>query len=224
MRTLLLVGSPRGRRSSSSSIAGYLSDLLKEKGQETETLWITEQLTSEERISKMLDAAWKADTIVLTAPLYDDCQPAIVTKTMELIAAYPEKIENKRFIPIINCGFPEPNHITAVAIPIYHKFASTVGFEWLGSIAIGSGEGLQGSQGKRVNEVGSMANSLKKELDELVLAMDEGKSYNDTSIVTFPKYLLNPIIGKIFIWMNNRSWKAQAEKNDSIVDAKPYNQ
>ena len=222
MKTLMLVGSPRGRRSSSSSIADYLSDLLKEKGQETEILWITEQLTSEDRTTKMLDAVWKADAIVLTAPLYDDCQPAIVTKTLELIAVHPEKIENMSFIPIINCGFPEPSHITAVAIPIYHKFASTAGFKWLGSIAIGGGEALQGAQGKQVDEVGSMANSLKVELDLLVQAMVEGKSYSDTSIVAFPKFFLNPIIGRFFVWMNNRGWKSQADKNGVRVDAQPY--
>ncbi len=87
-----------------------------------------------ERLHEMLDAVDRADIVILTAPLYDDCQPAIVTKTMEAIAAQKKSILKKRFFPIINCGFPESEQITAVAIAIYHKFAISVGFKWAGSL------------------------------------------------------------------------------------------
>lgn len=220
-RALLLVGSPRGRRSSSTSVGSYLLNLVQERGLETETLWIREQLTNDERTSQMLDAISGADIVILTAPLYDDCQPYLVTRTMELIADQ-EDMAGKRFIPIVNCGFPEAEHITAVAIPIYRKFASMVGFEWVGSLAIGGGEMLQGVQGKQLDEIGSVANGLKRTLGEIAEALVSGTSYSDESIIAYPRFFLNPIMTKIMVWINNRSWKSQAEKNGGVVDAKPY--
>lgn len=220
-RALLLVGSPRGRRSSSTSVGSYLLNLVQERGIETEALWLREQLTNEERTSQMLDAISGADIVILTAPLYDDCQPYLVTRTMELIADQ-EEMAGKRFIPIVNCGFPEAEHITAVAIPIYRKFASMVGFEWVGSLAIGGGEMIQGAQGKQLDEIGNTANDLKKQLGEIAEALASGTSHSDESIIAYPRFFLNPIMTKIMVWMNNRSWKSQAEKNGGKVDAKPY--
>ena len=128
-RALLLVGSPRGKKSTSTSLGSYLLNMLDERGLETDILWIYRQLADDEKLSQMLDAVDRAEIIILTAPLYDDCQPYIVTRTMEAIAAHRKNFGNKRFIPIINCGFPEPEQITAVAIPIYHKFATAVGLK-----------------------------------------------------------------------------------------------
>ena len=116
---LILVGSPRGRLSSSTSIGNYLSKQLDDRGLETEMLWLREVLPSEERTAKMLESVGAADIIIVIAPLYDDCQPYLVTKTMELIADQGTVNADKRFIPIVNCGFSEPQQITAVAIPIY---------------------------------------------------------------------------------------------------------
>jgi len=202
-------------------VGSYLLDLVQERGLETEALWLREQLTNDEMTSQMLDAIKGADIVILTAPLYDDCQPYLVTRTMELIADQ-EEMAGKRFIPILNSGFPETEQITAVAIPIYRKFASMVGFEWVGSLAIGGGEMIQGSQGKQLDEIGSVAKGLKKALGEIAEALVSGTAYSDESMVAFPRFFLNPIVGKIMVWINNRGWRSQAEKNGGVVDAKPY--
>jgi multimeric flavodoxin WrbA len=143
-RTLVLVGSPRGKKSTSTSLGKSLMDLFEKKGLEVEILWLNRQVKNEEGMAQLFEAIDRADIVVLTAPLYDDCQPSIVARAMEAIAGQKMSLENKRFIPIINCGFPEPEQITAVAIDIYHKFAKTTGFRWGGSLAIGGGEMLRG--------------------------------------------------------------------------------
>jgi hypothetical protein len=102
---------------------------LEGQGLDTETLWLREVLPSEERTSQMLESVGAADIIIVIAPLYDDCQPYLATKTMELIVDQGTVNADKRFIPIVNCGFPEHQHITAVAILIYRRSASTVGFQ-----------------------------------------------------------------------------------------------
>ncbi|MCK4557738.1 MAG: NAD(P)H-dependent oxidoreductase, partial [Candidatus Aminicenantes bacterium] len=84
-RVLLLVGSPRGKRSTSTVVGSYLLNLLTENGLESlKSLWIGPVLKSQEKTEQMLKAVDEADIIVLVAPLYDDCQPYIVIKAMEL--------------------------------------------------------------------------------------------------------------------------------------------
>ena len=218
---LILVGSPRGRLSTSTSIGNYLSQGLEGRGFETETLWLREVLPSEERTSQMLESVGAADIIIVIAPLYDDCQPYLVTKTMELIADQGTVNADKRFIPIVNCGFPEHQHITAVAIPIYRRFASTVGFRWAGSLAIGGGEMIRGASGKQIEDMGNMANELKARLGEIAESLATDTQFPDTSMVAYPSYFLNPILSKVVVWINNRSWKSQAKKNGGVVDAAP---
>jgi hypothetical protein len=220
-RILLLVGSPRGRRSTSSSISTFLSSRLNDEGQEIETLWISEQLVTEERTKDMMEAIQNCDTLVLTAPLYDDCQPYIVTKTMELMGERGN-LDGKRLIPIINSGFPQADQITAVAIPIYKLFASKTGLNWMGSLAIGGGEGLQGATGKSLEEAGGAAKNIIEELGKISKAIIANATYHDNEVITFPKFLLNPALGPVMAWINNRSWKAMAKKNGEKVDAKPY--
>ena len=223
-RALLLVGSPRGKRSTSSSVGNYLLNLLDQRGLETDTLWINRQLADDEKLSQMLDSVDHADIIILTAPLYDDCQPYIVTRTMEAIAARQQNSQNKRFIPIINCGFPEPEHITAVAIAIYHKFATIVGFKWAGSLAIGGGEMLQGASGKKLDDLGKMAGKVKKSLERIADALVAENSYPDESMRVVSDFFYISFMKKVIIRMNNYGWKSRAKKNGGVVDARPYSQ
>lgn len=223
-RVLLLVGSPRGKRSTSASLGRYLMNKLEQKGTDTGTLWINRQVVSDERKHEMLEAVDRADIVVLTAPLYDDSQPAIVTKTMEAIAVQQKIKGKKRFFPIINCGFPEPEQITAVAIAIYHKFATTVGFKWAGSLAIGGGEILQGSTGKSLDDLGKLAGKVKKTLDEIAHALAVENSYPDKALRAIPGFFYRRFFAKIMTLLNNFSWKSRAKKNGGVVDARPYSQ
>jgi hypothetical protein len=185
-------------------------------------LWLREVLPSEERTAKMLESVGAADIIIVIAPLYDDCQPYLVTKTMELIADQGTVNADKRFLPIVNCGFSEPQQITAVAIPIYRRFASTVGFRWAGSLAIGGGEAIQGASGKQLEDIGNMANELKEKLREIAESLATDNQFPDTSMIAFPSFFLNPIMSTLAVWMNNRGWKSQAKKNGGVVDVAPY--
>lgn len=223
-KTLLLVGSPRGRKSSSNSISNYLEPLFQEKGLETKIMMVRSHLTSDEKLSQMLDAIEDADILILIAPLYDDCQPYIVTKLMESIIIQQRKVEGELFIPIINCGFAESHHITAVAISIYRRFAFEAGMKWGGSIAIGAGEGLEGRKGKQLNELGGLANTTRDALEKMVDILAEGKEFSDEEIEILPSIFRSRLLGWFFIWLNNRSWKSEAKKHGEKVDARPYTQ
>jgi hypothetical protein len=222
MKALLLVGSPRGKRSTSYSIGTYLIDLLQKKGFETNTLIIKRELISEGNISNMLEEINKSDVIILTAPLYDDSEPYIVAKMMELLYAKKMKLDNIRFIPIINCGFFESKQITAVAIPIYRQFAKIVGLKWAGSLAIGGGEIFQGSKGKLLDDLGKQADKIKVLLEEIAMKISKDINIGDLIPKLFPKIFYNKSLKKIFIRLNNRNWRKLAIRNGGVVDAKPY--
>ncbi|UCD72533.1 MAG: hypothetical protein JSW01_03510 [Candidatus Bathyarchaeota archaeon] len=220
--TLILVGSPRGKKSSSTSLGNHLKSLLQDRGLEVEMLWIKLQLVTEEKTSLMLEAISDAEAVIMIAPLYDDCQPYIVTKTMELIAAQELDVKKRRFLPIINCGFPESSHITAVAIPIYKKFASKIGYDWAGSLALGGGEMLQGRYGKQLDDIGGLGDKARRELEKIADVLAGGIVYSDEALVVMPDIFLKPILADLIRWMNNRMWRSQAEKHGAAVDARPY--
>ena len=96
-KVLLLNGSGRGKKSTSAALAIYLEELLKTNGFETQFLTIRNQLTSNEKIKKIIDAVKIADFIILFAPLYDDSQPYNVVKIQEIIAEQKMNLKNKQF-------------------------------------------------------------------------------------------------------------------------------
>ncbi len=224
-KTLLLVGSPRGKKSTSNSISNYLEPLFQEKGLEPKLMVVRNQLLSDEKLSQMLDAIEDADILILTAPLYDDCQPAPVAKLMESIIIQQRKVEGKLFIPIINCGFPGSHNITAAALPIYRRFAFKAGMKWGGSIAISAGEGFGGRYGKQLNELGGMAISTRVTLEKMVGILAEGKEFSDEVIEVLPSIFQSRLLGWFFIWLIGRSWwKSEGKKHVENVNARPYSQ
>jgi hypothetical protein len=216
-RVLSLVGSPRGKKSASTLIGGYLMGLLEERGLSTDTLWLIQHVSTKEKMASVIKAIDKADIVVLAAPLYDDCQPFIVTKMMEEVSSSGINLKNKRFLPIINCGFGHAIHITAVSIPIYRKFAQKVGFEWAGSLAVGGGEMLGARYGRKFEDLGFLGKKLRVLLGNLAADLSGGQKSSDQEVEP-PRIFLN----RFFMRMGNKMWAATARKHGAAVDAKPY--
>ncbi|MHA1187073.1 MAG: NAD(P)H-dependent oxidoreductase [Candidatus Heimdallarchaeota archaeon] len=222
IKTLFLNGSPRGKKSTSFSIGNYLEEQFKLKGLKSKILNIRSQIASEEKIAEILNEIENSDVIILAAPVYDDCQPYIVTKLMEFIAAKNMDLSKKRFFPIINCGLPEHIHITASAIPIYHKFAKTVGFNWVGSLAVQGGEMFQGRTGKLLSELGKMADPLKNVLNDVVEAISNDNILPNLAPKIFPGIFYWKILQKPLAKMNTKGWRNAAKDIGEDPDARPY--
>lgn len=231
-RVLLLVGSPRGKRSTSTAVGSYLMDLMRQKGFELlSPLWIGPVLRDREKISKLLEAVDAADIIVLAAPLYDDCQPYIVIKAMELIAVHQKELvkeqkqsEGKLFSVIVTCAFPEEHH-TQTVIRIYRKFAEDLGFRWAGSLSIRASEALRGREGKTLDDVGFMAKKVKEALVRMADSLAKGSPSADETMSVIPESFSRGIfsfLGSFFIWQSNRMWAQLAKKRGEDVNARPY--
>ena len=164
-RALLLVGSPRTKKSTSSSLGGYLLERLGAHNIQTETIFIHTSLNSPERMNALFEAVEAADLLVLAFPLYVDSLPAPLIETLERIAARracQEQTQPQQLAAIVNCGFPEVHH-NATAIAICATFAQQAGFGWAGSLALGAGEGIV--HGAPLGELDGRAFPIKKALD-----------------------------------------------------------
>jgi len=111
-RALLLVGSPKTRKSSSNSLGGYLFEQLSARSIQTETIYLHTVLSSPEKMQALFDAVQSADLVTLAFPLYVDSLPAPVIEALERIAAHRQNRKSRRqlFTTIANCGFPEAHH------------------------------------------------------------------------------------------------------------------
>jgi hypothetical protein len=161
-RSLVLVGSPRGRASVSAGLASHLGGLLRERGVVVSTQWIQGSLRADPELNGIADALSGTDVVVLAAPLYVDSLPAPVTEALELLArkraraAFPRP----RFLAIVNCGFPEAVH-TDTALAICRLWAGEAGLDWIGGLGVGGGGMLEG---RPLAELGSRARSVTRAL------------------------------------------------------------
>jgi multimeric flavodoxin WrbA len=206
-RALLLVGSPRTRKSTSASLGGYLMEQVNVHGVETETIQIYTSLNSPDRMEALYSAVDHSDLIVLAFPLYVDSLPAPVMAALEKIAAHHlEESSPTRFAAISNCGFPEAHH-NEIALAICAQFAHSAGFEWMGSLALGGGQGIV--HGTPLHQLDGRAIPIKQSLEMAAEALASGRSIPEPA----RKLLTKPVIPN---WMyklfGGFGWIGQARK------------
>ncbi len=172
-KVLLLVGSPRGQKSTSYSLGYYLLSRLAEKEFQTEILYPHRMVNSEKGVAALFQSVEIADIIILASPLYVDSAPAPVIRTMELIHSHriaAQRNTPARSLVLSNCGFPEPMH-NAVVSTIYRRFASESGFQWAGCLTVGGGGSLDG---KPLEHTGSRVKILVEALDLTAASLAKG--------------------------------------------------
>ena len=220
-RALLLVGSPRTRKSTSNSLGSYLFAGLGARGIQSETIYIHTTLHSLERMKAMLEAIDAADLVMLAFPLYVDSLPAPVTEALERIAANRANSHlshRQLFAAISNCGFPEADH-NATALAICENFARQAGFDWAGSLALGAGQGMV--HGAPLDELDGRAIPLKKALDLAAEALTQGLVIPEGAQALLAK----PFIpGWLYRWMGTFGWKKQAKHYgaEKTLKRQPY--
>ena len=219
-RALLLVGSPRTRKSTSNSLGGYLFDQLSKHNIQTETIYIHTTTHSAGRTKAMLDAVDAADLVLLAFPLYVDSLPAPVMNALEIIATHRASQSEHRqlFAAISNCGFPEPDH-TATALAICGNFARLNHFEWAGSLALGAGEGMV--HGTPLNELDGRVIPLKKALDLAAESLSQGMAIPPEAQALLAK----PFVpGWLYRLAGIYGWGQQAKQYgaDKLLKRQPY--
>jgi len=216
---LLLVGSPRIEKSTSSSLGSYLLEQLKTHGVESETVYIYKAINTKERMDALRQAIEKTDLVVLAFPLYVDTLPApVISVLQDVVKNDTAKTKPTRFAAIVNCGFPEASQ-NASAIAVCAEFAREAEFEWMGGLSLGAGEGMV--HACPLAELGGQGAPLRRALEiaagELVL----GQPISDNA----QKLLAKPLMPE---WMyrlgGTIGWKMRSRKfgTQKHLKARPY--
>lgn len=214
-RAILLIGSPKGKNSSSASLGGYLLKKIEEYDITAETVHLHSEMSSEIKRYRFLEKIKEADIIILAAPLYVDTLPAKVIKALSLIVENKNKINaesansknSKSLTVIVNCGFPEAEQ-NEIALKVYEQFAKEAHFKYLGGIAVGMGGAVSG---KYLSEMGRMTENLIKGLDQAAEDIVRNEKLSDFVIENTAK----PMISQKWLYtlVGDFSWKFQALKN-----------
>lgn len=138
-RAALLVGSPKPKGTSASeTIARALARRLSSDGVLPELHFSTELVHEDAAARASARAIAGADLFVLVTPLYFDAFPSLVTHALELVAQERSPTAPSRFVTIVNCGFPEPEHIRT-ALRIARCFCQAAGYSYAGGLPLGGG-------------------------------------------------------------------------------------
>ena len=219
-KALLLVGSPKGPRSTSESLGTFLLGHLHEKGFETEKIYAYPALKQERVDENLFSAVDHSDILILAFPLYVDSLPSPVIRALEIIAENRrgmEKPKRQKFLAICNCGFPEA-HQTDTALAICRRFALETGMEWAGGLGLGMGAAIDG---KPLEKMGFMTRNVRKSLALTAAALASDNPVPQEAVNLMAKRLM-PLW--MYLWFGNLGWRRQARKNRALdkINARPY--
>jgi multimeric flavodoxin WrbA len=219
-RALVLIGSPKGPRSTSESLGTYLLNGLKEKSCDTEKVYIYPSVKFDKGQEDLLSAVDRSDILILVFPLYVDSLPSLVIEAMEVIAAHRKKITHPKkqiFAAITNCGFPEALQ-TDTALAICRRFAVETGMEWFGGLGLGMGGAIDR---KPLEKLGFMTRNVRKSLDLAASALASDAAIPQEAVDLMSKRLMP---AWVYLWFGNMGWKRHAKKNRVLekIDDQPY--
>jgi len=136
----VLVGSAKPKGTSASEhLARAMMRRLEARGIACDLHFATEFVHDRAPAQVAAKALASAELLLLATPLYVDSLPSLATHALEMIArARSDERSAAFFVPMINCGFPEPEH-TRTAIRIARHFASAAGYGFAGALPVGAG-------------------------------------------------------------------------------------
>ena len=225
-RALLLVGSPRGKASTSLSIGSQLLRRLEAGGMDVEEMTVSAGLQSTENQHGLHKAVDAADLVLVAFPLYVDQLPAPLIQALELIA---ERRKGtlvaspwagplvQKLAAIVQCGFPETIH-NQPAVDIMRQFAREAGFEWAGALAMGMGGAVRG---KSLEKAGGMVRNVVKALDMAAGGLAGGGNIPEEAASLMAKPMM-PLW--FYRFMANSGMKSQAKKHGAgkHLYSRPY--
>jgi hypothetical protein len=168
-QAVLLIGSPRGGRSTSAQLGEVLVAGLKKRGWTATTHVARTAIANTSSWSELERAAAAAELVIVATPLYVDSLPAPLIETFERLHALRRTAtppQAQRLIAVVNSGFPEASQ-NDTALAICRCFARRAGFHWDGGLALGMGGALSGHAITEHGRTHAVAAALHRAADEL---------------------------------------------------------
>jgi hypothetical protein len=222
---LLLIGSPRGKASTSHVFGSYLARKLEAGGMETREMTVSEGLRSDESLEQLFRAMDSAGLVIVSFPLYVDQLPAPLIQALGLFidwrrkkpAAVAERTPRPKIMAIVQCGFPETMQ-NQPALDIMRGFAAKAGYEWAGGLAAGMGGAVGG---KPLEKAGGMAKNIIKAFDLAAASILAGGIIPEKAVTLMGK----PLMPRwLYLLAANFGMKSQARKHGAAKSlyARPY--
>ncbi len=220
---LVLVGSPKTKKPSTSNVLGrHLLAGMEARGWQGKVLTITAALRDEAWRERMLAAVDAADLVVLAFPLYIDALPALLTQALEVVRDRRRAhgtFRRQRLAAIVNSGFPEAHH-NLPALAMCARFASAAGMEWAGGLAMGAGEALSSG----VPLAGPAPAGGRPPVGHVIAALDraagelaDGRPLSPPTAALIARtpipFVPSALWERLFGFMGGRSWRREAAKH-----------
>lgn len=179
MKALLVVGSPKSKRSVSYALGSALLARLKTGGTDVEEALVAAALRSSEERHRLYRLADEADLVIVSFPLYVDQLPAPLVQTLELLADRRQGAQGatpwpgplvQKLVAIVQCGFYE-DHQNRSAVAVVRQFARETGFAWAGALTMGAGGALAG---RPLDKAGGMLRNVVRALDLTAASLAAG--------------------------------------------------
>lgn len=208
-KIVVLIGSPKRRKSTSYSLAKFLVDQLPSINFVSEILFINNSIKDEKKTNILFEQIRKADIIVLSFPLYVDSLPSRVIQFMEICNERRNIRKNdkkQKFMAIVNCGFPESFH-NKTALNICKSFAEESDFQWIGGLSLGAGGAVAG---KSISEKSGMLRNPIKAIRLVAEALINNKEIPGEAFTLMEKDLMPQ---NFYTFIGNFGWYLQAIAN-----------
>jgi hypothetical protein len=159
------------------------------------------------------DAVHGADLVLLAAPVYVDCLPALVLAGLaSLVGA-----SGPAFVPILQCGFPERTHVT-LALEIVERAVAQLGGRWAGHLALGAGTPYATAD---LSAPTGMAADQVVALDLAAAALDRGEPIPAEATERFARNYLGPWLYRA---AGQAGWVWEAWRHGALgsIGARPF--
>ena len=205
---LMIIGSPRLKKSTSYSLAEYLQKGLKQKGWNIHLFFSHQVVIKEQDMKELINKIEHSDIIGIIFPLYVDSIPGPLIQVLEKLGEQKTKRTDQKIFTIVNSGFPEP-HQSQLAVDMIKDFSKEYQANFIGGLTIGAG-GVIG--GKPIEQIKHRSKRLITALDLAIESLGQTKTLSKKA----EKILLKPIFPKIlYNIFANMSWKKRSKRYGS---------
>ena len=195
--------------STSESLGQYLADQLKARGWTTETVHASRLVRlGRDRAPALVDAFRRADLMIVGAPVYVDCPPALVLNGLDLLARADLGPRRPALLPIVQCGFPELSH-TSLALEVFAAAARAMRVPWAGHLAVGGGGVIDG---RPLSDVGAAHHQVSA-LQAAAAELDAGLPVSPETTAAFAETVLPPWLYRL---TGTAGWIFAAAKHGSV--------
>jgi len=204
----VLVGSPKGRISSSFLLGSKLAEGLRKHGATVREELVQPALRAEEGTRRLLADVEAADLVVFSFPLYVDSLPSPLTRLLELVAgrrAASASPGAPRLAIVVQCGFPEVRQCDT-AVGICRLFAVRTGMHWAGALAMGMG----GQLGRGFRKLPGGGRNILQAIDMAAESLAKGGDVPVEAAALFARPLVPRWMYTLF---GNLGWRVQMRKN-----------